>query len=68
MKANFYLVETLTTRVITEKEFKASIKKLEVCGIDPIECIEVVHGIRDGKLDIEVYLEIPSDKLKKYKL
>ena len=63
MKATFYLVETLTTRVITEikeNEFKYSIKMMGVFGIDPIECIEVVHGIRDGELEIEVYLEIPS--------
>ena len=59
------MVETLTDREITEGEFKDSIKMMEVCGLDPIECIEVVHGITDyGELDIEVYLKIPS-KLKK---
>lgn len=63
MKATFYLVETLTTRVITEGEFKASIKMMEVFRIDPIECIEVAHGIRDGELEIEVYLKLPSGKL-----
>ena len=68
MKATFYLVETSTTRVITEKEFKDLIISIQVSGIDPIECIEVAHGIRDRKLEIEVYLEMPSDKLLCYHL
>lgn len=66
MEATFYLVETLTNRVIrviTEKEFKALIFSIKMSGFDPNECIEVVHGIRDLKLEIEVYLKKPSDKL-----
>ena len=62
MKETFYLVDKQTTRVITEKKFKALIISIEVSGIDPIECIEVAHGIRDCKLEIEVYLKMPSDK------
>ena len=63
MKANFYWVEPLTNREITEGEFNYSIKMMEAYGLDPIEFIEIAHTIIDGELVIEVYLKITSDKL-----
>lgn len=67
MKVYFYWSEPLKwAREISEAEFSSKVKKIEADGLDPLECLDVVHGITDdGELEIEVYLEIPSDKLKK---